>query len=339
MIDPALSPRVSSLFSLSIINQSNKNYNLKLEAELRSRSGESLWKQELSINLNSFQSLSIRNGGFNPNTTYINPSIERHFELNGKQLPPSDYLLCIKSVFLNETLQPIEECVEYSLSDFSNLSSIYPVDNSTIGMERPIFSWMDAQNPNAEYRITLVKIDGKQSKYQAIRRNTPYMKISNINSNSMEYPSDAPSLEEGERYAWQVSMMVGKGDEVRSEIWEFKYDENSPDSLIPNRTSYIDLNRVDNGSDLYAIGNFKFKIETNQSERLKVKLYSLDGSKLYDLNESRFDLSIGTNSFELDLYDQVYLRHKKKYKIVFESSKSGVSKSLVLTYINPDFID
>ena len=57
-----------------------------------------------------------------------------------------------------------------------------------------------------------------------------------------------------------------------------------------------------------------------------------------ELEENSFIVSKGVNKYDLDLKDQVYLKHLKDYQLILTDVKNKQSYSLQIKYVNPDYI-
>ena len=60
-------------------------------------------------------------------------------------------------------------------------------------------------------------------------------------------------------------------------------------------------------------------------------------NKKVELTDNSFEVERGVNKFELDLKEQVYLKHLKEYRIQLET-KDGKNYRFFIKYVNPDYI-
>ena len=73
-------------------------------------------------------------------------------------------------------------------------------------LDEPMFVWTPiTPTPMEGYTLKIVEIIGEQSADNAMKTNKPYFIQDNINSTSFQYPVSAKQLEDGKKYAWQVS--------------------------------------------------------------------------------------------------------------------------------------
>jgi len=133
------------------------------------------------------------------------------------------------------------------------LISVY--NNDTIAEENPMFSWVPPYPlpaGNVTYEFILTEIEPNETPQVAIGRNQPLLKTNLINQNSIFYTGDAPKLQIGNEYAWQVNAYYGGKLLSGSETWRFVYDEKmdnyEPEQYyvmqekVPNNCVYITNN-------------------------------------------------------------------------------------------------
>lgn len=108
-----------------------------------------------------------------------------------------------------------------------NILPIAPFDKDSIKTHYPLFSWTylgqrAANNERDFYRFILVELlDDKQSAEAGIVMNRPIIKMDFVVGTQFFYPYDAPELEKGKRYAWQVQRIQNKILIDKSEAWWF----------------------------------------------------------------------------------------------------------------------
>ncbi len=92
----------------------------------------------------------------------------------------------------------------------SRITLIAPANGSTLAVgERPNFSWKITvrpvnDQPTKAYKIKIVEIVGDQSPEQAIRTNKPIFEKDSMGDLSFKYPTSAPVLKSGKKYAWAI---------------------------------------------------------------------------------------------------------------------------------------
>jgi hypothetical protein len=340
LLDPINPFQKQSLFNLSVINSSGYSGQINLKATLKNRRGKVLMTQELIDVISPNESKSIRGQRDNLNERFVDNDFERLFTTNN-QLPPMNYVLCVEVIATGELKTTTQECIDYQASDFLNIVTIYPPDEEVIYDPRPQFNWLDLNlGTNYNYQFKLVELKEGQNKNAALRRNNPIVVNNEITSNQAQFPSDAVPLSNNSKYAWQLSISY-KGELLsRSEPSTFTYKDEIEYIEMPRNLSYVDITEIESGANLFAVGEFKFKFPSDVKNNLTAELFELkkDKKKSIELNENQFDVNLGVNKFELDLKDQVYLKHLKKYELLLKDSKSGMSYQMTITYVNPDYI-
>jgi hypothetical protein len=81
-----------------------------------------------------------------------------------------------------------------------------PANNSAFtGNEQVRFSWsVTNARPGLLYKIKIVEIKGDESPDNALRTNKPFFEKDSLNDIVFQYPSSAPAMQQGKRYAWNV---------------------------------------------------------------------------------------------------------------------------------------
>lgn len=340
VLDPVNPYQKTSLFNLSLINPNAYVGSVQLQATLKTRRGKTLLVQSLSTNLSGNVSLSIRGTTVEATTTFIDADFDRLYT-SSTQLPPMNYVLCIEAHAIGDLSSKVQECVDYQASDLINISPIYPPNSETIYDARPQFTWinLDANNPCA-YNFRLVEVAEGQNENVAIRRNNPLVAIDALNQNQLLYPADALPLKNKQAYAWQLGL-VCQGEEVsKTDAFSFTYKESEEYIDIPRDLSYVDITEIEGGSQLFAVGEFKFKYPSDWQTTLTAELYEIKTKKKkqLELEEDSFSVQLGLNKFELDLKEQVYLKHLKTYELLLQDEKTQRTYQFMIQYVNPDYI-
>jgi hypothetical protein len=195
---------------------------------------------------------------------------------------------------------------------------------------------MPVSNTREYYRLILVELKDNQSAAAGIIVNTPILKMDQLQGTQLFYPYDAPELEEGHRYGWQIHKIVNNVLADKSEAWEFILAE--PKEPIYNK--YTTLKKQFDGTYYDAVGGKIFfrMDEVYNATNLPVVIYNssmqkvqkqvnVDDKEDEEIQSSDFTiLNTGTNFFELDLgtgmkigvYElHVYDAKKQKYILKF----------------------
>lgn len=142
----------------------------------------------------------------------------------------------------------------------TNIMLVSLPDKDTIDYRYPVLSWYytsapDARN-NVRYNFILTELRTNQSAQTGVTVNQPLLRINGVQGFQLVYPFDAPELQYGKRYGWQLEKTVNNIIVEKSEAWEFiLYRE----VIIPPK--YAVLN-TDYNATLYEVaGNgFYFKL-------------------------------------------------------------------------------
>jgi len=105
---------------------------------------------------------------------------------------------------------------------YGNLSSV----NSQI-----VFTWLPPvpvpRGYSVTYKIKIAEIIGMQSAYDAMQSNPLFYSQNNISATSYQYPIAARSFTAGMKYSWQVQAFVNGTLLSESEVWSFRYGQNT----------------------------------------------------------------------------------------------------------------
>lgn len=98
-------------------------------------------------------------------------------------------------------------------------------DKDTIDHKHPVFNWYYAPTPEGRdiirYNYVLTALNKNQSALSGVTVNKPLLRINGVQGFQLVYPYDAPELEFGKRYGWQLEKTVNNVIVEKSEAWEF----------------------------------------------------------------------------------------------------------------------
>lgn len=147
------------------------------------------------------------------------------------------------------TPQTYFNCFQHVLQPMTPLLLADPFNKSTICSTRPDLIWTPPMplHPEMRFRVLLTEIKERQNAAEALSMNLPIVLTGNLTTNLLNFPPQAPSLQEGKTYAWQVVAYTGKTAVTQSEIWSFTVscNERKVDSISP---SYAELLDAPNGN-------------------------------------------------------------------------------------------
>ena len=259
LLDPINPYQKSSLFNLSLINGGAFSGQVSLKATLKSRRGKVLMIQTLNQTLGANESKSIRGTGITTSTQFTDATFNQLYAQNN-QLPPLNYVLCVEAYATGDLSNKTQECIDFQASDFINIAAVYPPDEETIYDPRPQFNWMNLDANNSyQYSFRLVAIEEGQNKNVAMRRNTPLVAKDGLTQNQLIFPTDAIPLENKQEYAWHLNIQFNGETVSKTDAFTFTYKDQEQYIDIPRNLSYVDITELENGANLYAVGEFKFK--------------------------------------------------------------------------------
>ncbi len=214
-----------------------------------------------------------------------------------------------------------------------------PYDGDTIYTHHPLLTWsilggLPVNNDREYYQITIVELQDNQDAASGVMVNTPLVRMDHLSQNQLFYPYDAPELQEGKRYGWQVQKITNNVVSCSSEAWEFILG--FPPDIEP---VYYKMKLKADGT-ICPTQNGKFYFEFNEhynDEELDISLYNdqhqkINVAAIFNQEEGQYALETnvkrtGINLYELNLgsnissgiYRLVLLGAKKQsYELTFE---------------------
>ncbi len=149
-----------------------------------------------------------------------------------------------------------------------------PFDVDTIYTHHPLLTWsiwgsLPINNEREFYQITIVELQNNQDAASGVMVNTPLLHLDHLSQNQLFYPYDAPELQDGKRYGWQLQKIMNNTVVCSSEAWEFILG--IPPVITP---IYYRMKLVQDGVQCLAQGGkFYFEFaEAYNSEELKYTL-------------------------------------------------------------------
>ncbi|MEL6135131.1 MAG: hypothetical protein AAFR59_17375, partial [Bacteroidota bacterium] len=117
-------------------------------------------------------------------------------------------------------------CTSVSIEAMPSIAirQMYPFDESVLETTMPTFAWMPLaldDNGQVLYRLKVAPLRSHQSPEVAIQQNLAYLNQSSLTDPIWIYPLEAPALQAGHTYAWQVEAYQGVRVLARSEVWTF----------------------------------------------------------------------------------------------------------------------
>ena len=163
-----------------------------------------------------------------------------------------------------------------------NIVLNFPEDGDTIYTYNPMLTWylmgdILMNNSREFYRITVVELQNNQDAASGVLMNTPLVRMDHLTQFQILYPYDAPALQEGIRYGWQIHKIMNNVIVGSSEAWEFIIGV--PPVITP---VYYKMKLVQDGALCHADnGKFYFEIaEAYNSEALIFKLFNEENTQI-----------------------------------------------------------
>lgn len=155
------------------------------------------------------------------------------FVINTNNLPPGEYVFCVRAIEANSGMELSYQCVPHSVFQPSSPILVYPADGDVLLEPMPVFIWLPpAPQPPIElmYNLTIVELLDDQQPYEALISNPAFFTEGEIITNSYPYPAYAPIFEYGKSYVWRIQALIPGGFPIGenngySEIGTFDFQE------------------------------------------------------------------------------------------------------------------
>ena len=294
----------NQLWNILVINNSNKQYDCRVELILRDRaSGQEvitavsgqfiLGAGTKQLNINSLNPIQY---------TYLMPGIDN--SLQGL-LPAGNYNACyaLTSIAFKEGSMA-EECMQFDVEPLSPPMLVFPADSSKLVNAPTQFSWTTplpgSMFNNLRYEILITEVIAGQKANEAIQENIPFYSDAFLASNFMNFPSTTAVFEKEKLYAWQIVARDDKQYAGKSEVWvfEIKKDETK---INETNESYIFINSNASENNIFYLNN----------DQLHIKYYSFDKISDADLviktlegevvQQKKLKIAYGDNFLKIDL--------------------------------------
>ncbi len=185
--------------------------------------------------------------------------------------PEGSYTMCVTAFDESGTEVARENCIIQSVVQMGNITLLTPGDGEEIEPRMPIvFTWTPLPGAK-EYTLKMYGPRGKEDEDMDLDLHKPLFEKTGISTTTFQYPLTAPKLEEGKKYAWQVS----SGD-VQSEVGLFVKEDIIWDTDKPKRKKIdILLELVQNQKTVMktesdSVGNFRFSNIPNGEYNLRI---------------------------------------------------------------------
>ncbi|MBS1735180.1 MAG: DUF928 domain-containing protein [Bacteroidetes bacterium] len=277
-----------------------------------------------------------RNAFVNAKYVFANNSIGTILSQTRK-FPEGEYEYCFDlDISASKLIQypPLfENCFTQQIQPMTPLLLIDPLDEDITCNKRPNFLWQPPMPLplTARFRLILTEIGDKQDIVEAITYNQPIINQANIPANSLLYPANAPDLQEGKQYAWQVTVYDGRTILKKSEVWTFKV---KCDTILrlTSTPSYRELKQIDDGNFYVANRYLRFSLNNSYNAgTLNYSIASYANPELVIKGLPSLKLYNGLNKFEIDLSENKSFREGQEY-VLRVNLQNGRSLSLRFIY-------
>ncbi len=238
--------------------------------------------------------------------TYLNSAIGDYIKTY-RQLPSGRYNYCV-SIKSQDGVDD-EWCDEVVSETSSFLTLVNPPDKDTLEVVNPLLIWNHSESFNLTqqgqyYRLLLTELKRDQTAESAITINTPLYLQNFLTRHDVLYPLDAPKLNAGSKYAWQVQKVVNGIITNKTDAWEFVYKGKAEQQIM-----LVEITPKLNVSP-YVVVNDKIRFMFN--EEYSSSTTSLNGEiqtpknkivpiKLSDKASTSVIKRLSGNTFEVDL--------------------------------------
>lgn len=262
---------------------------------------------KLSKGLNNTAQISIRV----KSSDYSNGN-DAQYVRTAHQLPSGKFKYCLVVKSTSGAIEGDDLCEEFENESNSFLFLINPTDKDTIENKNPLLIWNHSDpftlmQQGESYRMVVVDLKEDQSADAGLNVNSPILMSNFLTRHEIQYPFDAPELNEGGRYGWQVQKIINNVVVNKTEAWEFVIKPLPSDYAY----KYIKLKEALDASYINVKSNtLYFRIdEVYNTVSLKVNIYDGKNRKISPkvTNEVRSKTkgdnlkTIGYNAYELDL--------------------------------------
>jgi hypothetical protein len=331
-----------NIFNYQVLNNSGKTQSALVKGTLRYRGSRLQMAYTFSTILQPGMNVFSKDKVGNPAWTFSDNALKELF-FNYARLPQGTYEYCVElEIQGNESkpAEPVEGCLYNTARDIFLINLVSPENDAKLYEYNPMLNWV-VNYPFASeltYRVRVAELKKGQNAENAITRNNPMYQDNNMMGTTVTYPVTAKPLETWQPYVWTVDAYY-KGILLGgAEVWKFTIIEDSVLAALPHVSVYVDIRKEKDASVYYAVGELKLKyvLDEKASDILAISLLDKNGKKI-DLKEKELKAVLGDNRYEIDLKNQLSLKHMGSYQLVVTNSMQETF-NLPLKYINPDFI-
>jgi hypothetical protein len=272
-------------------------------------------------------------------SVFFASSPQGNYLKNQHRLPSGSYNHCVRILPMGNIEEGDDYCQSIDAVADEFLYLIDPAHEQQLETSTPVLIWMHNEPFNLLtkgdfFRLTLVELGADQKAADGLISNVPVYVSNYLTKHQLQYPFDAPALESGKRYGWQVQKISNGNILSSTEGWEFSLAERPG----PHSQVYVALKTVLDGT-IYSVNDdrvfFRFD-ERYQSSGVNCRIVQSDGKIIEPSLENAMEegngesKSAGYNCYELDL--KPYGLKKGYYTLEVRNEKN--KKYLLKLYVD-----
>lgn len=224
----------SALGGLTIFNNSSSTIQVKLRAIVTKQGRGEVFRSltnPIALTGAPVQVVDNTNLVSFSDASYTDVDYRNRVQQTGRLLE-GEYTVCINIENLTGAILASNICADFTILYPSAPSLIVPEDNANLDPSTiyPTFQWVPVTVPSVyeiKYTLKIVEVMMGQTPLQAISANYPVYENNQITTSNFTYPLDAPELEAGRTYAWQIQALDQFGfpptqNNGKSEIFTFR---------------------------------------------------------------------------------------------------------------------
>jgi hypothetical protein len=216
---------IDDLWKTMFINTATSNQMAYVQFSINATSGAqvvtiTLPIENFSKGLNQVTSIEARSGKW----AYASTQAAVILQQTGK-LPFGTYMFCanIYAATTNKLLG--SDCEERDVKPMTPPELANPSNKEEITTTTPALVWIPPRPTDGlpiTYSLRLAEVDSGQNPSLALLQNPPLLNLNALSNTSLLYPADAPVLQNGKQYVWQVAAAYEGYNLGVTDMWLFK---------------------------------------------------------------------------------------------------------------------
>lgn len=330
--EPAKQFFIDDLWKTIIINAGSSNASVYIQFTISTQANSAIVTvtspvENFSKGLNHLSSADGSSGKW----TYNNSEAAAILQQTGR-LPFGNYVFCANVFSANTNKILGSDCEERDVKPISPPQLANPYNKEEISITNPVLVWLPPrplEGLAVTYSLRLVQVDTGQSSSQALLQNPALLNQNGLNNTTLLYPADAPPLETGSEYAWQVAASYEGYDLGVTDMWTFKIKQ--PVYTNTDEIIYPVAEKKNDGRYYVSHGIVRFAYDNKANDgKLNYTIRGID--KTDGINSlPEVDLNSGVNKVEVNLKN--VLQKGEYYALEIRDSQSQVYK---LTFYYPE---